>query len=288
MTIHIAVKGGLGNQLFQYAFGLYLQNKFNAKIYFDVTPLSFNEQNLTKRTLELNAIDSTLLYTPHKINKLFYNQKDNILLKVLKKTVRSLLNYNYVSEQNFNETSLKQNKTYYLDGYWQNNLYAKFIFDNIKGVEKELLYNNTYLDLILSEKESCAIHVRRGDYITNKTIQAFHGNCNEDYFFKAMEIIESQKKMTHYFVFSDDMEWAKKIFNTKVNVTFVEQNQSTPLIDLLLMKHCSNFIISNSSFSCWATYLCANKNKTVLAPIMWTKTQATNTTSLFNTNWQLI
>ena len=77
MTIHISIKGGLGNQLFQYAFGVYLKEKYKATIYYDIIPLEFIEKNLTKREYELNKIDTSIQFTSLKTHSLFYSQNNN-------------------------------------------------------------------------------------------------------------------------------------------------------------------------------------------------------------------
>lgn len=75
-------------------------------------------------------------------------------------------------------------------------------------------------------------------------------------------------KNPHFFVFSDDLNWVKENLKTNVNITFVDSHNDS-CNELNIMKHCKNFIISNSTFSWWAQYLSDNLGKVVVAPRPW-------------------
>lgn len=286
MTVHISIKGGLGNQLFQYSFGVYLKEKYNASIYYDILPLEFIESNLTKREYTLSQIDANLKLTSRKIHSLFYSQNSNTLIKILKKICRKLFNFHFISEESFNETSLLDNYTYYLDGYWQDTKFAKLIVNAINENSNLQMEKDIELEKIKKSGVSVAIHIRRGDYVTNTVINNYHGSCDINYFTKAMRLIEEKINVDTYFVFSDDIEWAKNNLTSNKPLNFMDKNDA--LTDLLLMKNCCHQIISNSTFSFWAAFLNTYSKKHIIAPKKWTNHIKTKDSNLYNETWILI
>lgn len=99
-----------------------------------------------------------------------------------------------------------------------------------------------------------------------------------------MSIIKSKYADTIFYVFSDDIEWCKKIFHDD-NIFFVDNNLN--YIDLELMKNYKNNIIANSTFSWWAAYLNNDPNKTVIAliPIF---TRVKNSYEFISSDWTTI
>ena len=62
---------------------------------------------------------------------------------------------------------------------------------------------------ILESKNSCSIHVRRGDFI-NKANKNIHGACGLPHYKKAVKYIENNVGVVNYFIFSDDISWVKE------------------------------------------------------------------------------
>jgi hypothetical protein len=108
----------------------------------------------------------------------------------------------------------------------------------------------------MREPNSVCLHIRRGDYLTGINYELFGKVCNEQYYQKAIDYIEGKLSDICYYVFSNDMEWAKKILLGK-NAVFVDWNRGEESWkDMYLMSKCSNLIIPNSTFSWWAAWLC--------------------------------
>ena len=286
MTIHISIKGGLGNQLFQYAFGVYLKEKYKANVYYDILPLNFIEKNLTKREYVLNEIDANIQLTSRKTHSLFYSRNNNALVKIVKKIIRMFHNYRFVSEDLFDEKLLINNYTYYLDGYWQDTKFADSIIKKINESPNLQLKKDKSLEKIKKSNVSVAIHIRRGDYVTNTVINNYHGSCDINYFTNAMRLLEEKISVDSYFIFSDDIEWANNNLFSNKQLNFIDKNDA--LIDLLLMKNCCHQIISNSSFSFWAAFLNTRSNKYIIAPKNWTTILKTVDSKFYNEKWILI
>jgi hypothetical protein len=99
---------------------------------------------------------------------------------------------------------------------------------------------------------SVSLHVRRGDYITDPSVLAFHGTCDAQYYGECMRYIESKIPNPTYFVFSDDLDWAREHIAFRFPVVFVDGNVGKESFeDMRLMSHCQHNIVANSSFSWW-------------------------------------
>ena len=119
----------------------------------------------------------------------------------------------------------------------------------------------------LPRNDYCAIHWRAGDYGATPTKykpkgNAVHPRMAMNYYEPAMALFGSEQK---YLVFSDDIEAAKKMFGSRVKYS----EGLDYLDDFRLMKSCSHFIISNSSYSLMAAILGNHPEKQVVGPTPW-------------------
>jgi hypothetical protein len=133
--------------------------------------------------------------------------------------------------------------------------------------------------------ESVSVHVRRGDYLTDPQARGILGAQSPDYYARAFKIIEKQIKRPHYFIFSDDADWARK--NLPVSdrtVTYVDHNTKGSE-DLRLMQACRHHVIANSSFSWWGAWLGSNPKKLVVAPTRWFKDETIDERDIVPHSW---
>ncbi|MFY9241427.1 MAG: alpha-1,2-fucosyltransferase [Polaribacter sp.] len=250
--IIVRIVGGLGNQMFQYAYAKSLQQK-GYKVRIDISKFKnyklHGGYHLDKYNIDIETSSSF----SNLITRLGFRRSAK---------EKSLL---------FDEKFLKLPEKEYVKGYFQTEKYFKEI--------KNIIYNQFQIKNTLSEstisykkeiekyKNACSIHVRRGDFISDKKANKVHGTCTLDYYEKAIEFLNSQFKEVHFFIFSDDILWAKK--NLKIeNVTFIN-HKTIPHEDLLLMSLCRFNITANSSFSWWGAWLNKHKSKVVIAPKQW-------------------
>lgn len=237
--IIIKLQGGLGNQLFQWAFAKSLSIDLDCEIYFDLSFLNANIPGITKRYFELNKF-------PHITETSATNEYKNLTLQVI--TDNSSIN------------NINKNTNYYLNGYFQSEQYfqhnKKLIKQNLKL--DTIQNNNTYKDIINSN--SVSIHVRRTDYLLN---QHHHPIQDKIYYDEALSYIKDYDKI---FIFSDDIDWCKNNLKYQ-NITFVTGQSN--IEDLILMSNCKHNIIANSSFSWWSAWINDNINKTIVAPKRW-------------------
>lgn len=270
--IIVNLTGGLGNQMFQYAFGRHLALKNKTKLKLHFTNALFN----TKRDYELNIFDiKATLATREDLSKMgvMENRIVNRLIYLIEDRFSIKLNKKIVTERppyRFNHSVLSLTDNIYLQGYWSDERYFKDIeniirkdFTFTKPLDKK---NQQIVDLI-KKTDSVSIHVRRGDYITNKVNAVKFTVLGPDYYQKGVKAIEKKVKNPVFFVFSDDIPWCRHNLKIGDNVYFIDHNKGIDSYkDMQLMSLCRHNIIANSTFSWWGAWLNINNKKIVIKP----------------------
>lgn len=269
--IIVSLKGGFGNQMFQYAFGRHLACKYNVDLLLD---LHFYEDT---------GHDSEYTYRKYELDKL--NISARIATEADIQMIRNNLKWHHsfkpfyqrhiVKEKGytFNDKYLRVPDNSLINGYWQSEKYFRDIESIIK---KELTFkegfNEEYsrqIETEIKNSTSVGIHFRRGDYVNDSKINQYHGVCSMQYYHKAIDHISKHIDNPLFFVFSDDIEWVKEHFQTPFQTVFVERGKEETHRDFRLMSMCKHNIIANSSYSWWAAWLNNHDNKIVLAPDRW-------------------
>jgi len=117
-----------------------------------------------------------------------------------------------------------------------------------------------------------AVHVRRGDYVTNPSATAYHGVLPVDYYQRAVaKVRERVGRDLGVAIFSDDVPWCKEHLapNLEGTVTYPGESNATALHDLLDFSVYDYRIMANSSFSWLGSYL-GYEAHTVIYPLAWT------------------
>lgn len=264
----ITFQGGLGNQLFQYVFFLWMKKRIRDKKIWGYFPKSG-----LKGHNGLEIEDKFNVKLPAS-NKVIY------ICVILTKVLNFFLpKYKFIS----NDYSLNLNSTLY-EGYWQD----IFFFDNKPKFDfrlpSKLDIVNEKLKMKILTTNSVSIHIRCGDYLSPKYISIYGGICTVEYYKKAISYIMQTVDNPIYFVFSDDIAWVKN--NIAIdNAIFVSNNSgSNSFLDMYLMSLCKHNIIANSSFSWWGAYLNENKRKIVITPNKWFNSQLPDP-NIFDDKW---
>jgi hypothetical protein len=249
------IQGGLGNQLFQWAYGRSIELETNLVNYLDTNFYNYDNH----RKFELNQ---------------FLNIKYNTVIPKLDKVTI----YKIDDDFNYKKHILLKDSCYYLDGYWQSEKYFKE-YRNI--ILKELEPSDVLLSKLsktpLIDTNTTSIHIRRTDYITSNGV---HPVKSIKYYQDALDIIGDYD---YLFIFSDDIQWCKD--NLKFN-NMIFMDGLTNIEDLYLMSMCKNNIIANSSFSWWAAWLNKNIDKKVIAPLNWFGSQTNiNDSDIIPESW---
>jgi hypothetical protein len=292
--IVIKLNGGLGNQLFQYAFGRYLASLFKTNVKFDLQ-FNSNGENYTLRELGLTKFKIDLDIASHEeINnyKLFKNSYLSRFERKLSQLI-PFINKRISVEKPFEKIRSFRDNCYY-DGYWQSENYFKPIKDIIR---KDLTLNfdldeanKKFATEISKSTTSISLHVRRGDYLSIESNAKIFNVCDLDYYLRAIEIVKEKIPSPIFYIFSDDIIWAKEIFKDN-NFKIVDINPNNPNADMYLMSQCKHNIIANSTFSWWGAWLNTNNQKLVIAPNKWYLNNKLNTKCVRNLipeNWLVI
>lgn len=264
--IILRLRGGLGNQLFQFAAGkaLALQHNtpFKLDLYFYSTHKNrkFELENFNV-PIEVASRAEVHEFTGKNPIERYLNKRENYL-----RCPSVFVQPHY----HFYDDYFNLPNHHYVSGYFQSEKYFARIAGEIRmwyTSKNSLDSVNTKLSDEIGSSNSVALHVRRGDY-TNQ-YASFFGTVPDAYYQKAIDEISSQIASPKFFVFSDDIAWCKKNLSLKEAV-FVDHNTGDDSFkDILLMSACKHNIIANSTFSWWGAWLNSNISKVVVAPKVW-------------------
>lgn len=288
--IIVKLVGGLGNQMFQYAFGRNLARIKQAELKLDITGFEtykLHTYGLSHLNIKESIATSIEIYrlTKYAPRKGKVWRLRNYLFADTSIYIKEKRNMEF----RFDPTVVSIGDTAYLDGYWQNEKYFK---DTEEIIRKEFVVKGIMGDKdkvaaqSITHTNSVGVHIRRGDYITNAKVNAIHGACDINYYLRAAEIIAAKTPNPYFFVFSDDHKWVKKNIAFACPATYVAHNGADKNYqDLRLMSMCRHNIIANSTFSWWGARLNANPDKIVVAPKRWQNDPTRDASDLIPKTW---
>jgi hypothetical protein len=269
----VKLMGGLGNQMFQYACGRRLSFVRGVPLLLDTSFLESNDRKpgFTPRDFELDIFKLQVIIADKKLLAK-YNHPSFFYRLTTK-----MLNYpRIITEQGrkMNTHVLDAPSAVYLQGYWQSEKYFRDIHETIR---EEFTFpadtENDYLSELFNlirQTNSVAVHVRRGDYATDKMTNSVHGLLPTEYYLGAIRLIKQKQINPVFFVFSDDPQWVSESFPNEPGYVII--NHKKPVrnyVDMMLMSACKHNIIANSSYSWWGAWLNNNPGKIVIAPEKW-------------------
>ena len=269
----VNITGGLGNQIFQYAFAVALKLRcpneaglLDIQHYKSVFFKKFKGINL-HNGYEISQVfpaASMPIASPWQLLKISYWIPNYVLSRIGRKLLPFRKTEHvppYSMNYSYDEKALNMKGNCYYEGYWQCYRY----FADIKA---ELMMAfaqpepDAYNANMIREIEVCnsvGIHVRRGDYLAEPE---FRGICEGTYYQKAIKEILADGKQHSFYVFSNDMQWCKENLCPLTEghkMVFVTENKGKDSCwDMFLMTHCKDLIIANSSFSWWGAFLHKN------------------------------
>jgi hypothetical protein len=267
----VRLDGGMGNQLFQYALGRNLARRLNTTLKLDAEIYTTGDKRqYSLHHFNIEEVFSTVSERKNLKRKEFFRRQLNRL-------GAGIQPYWYIEQSPGYDVNVeKLTDNVYMEGFWQSEKYFKPIEETIRKEftvkDPPSSLNRKYLDEIRSAN-SISIHVRRGDYVTDKETSAIHGVCSMDYYREAIRRMSAEVSDPSFYVFSDDMNWTKaNLSSSPHRAVYIEHNQTAPHEDLRLMYSCKHHIIANSSFSWWGAWLSENAGKKVIAPRNWFRT----------------
>lgn len=264
---YVIVDGGLGNQMFQYAFLLALRERDNEVRLFLACDKWEHEAGF-----ELNRVFGIeherclweFLYSrmTYPFRKLFY-----------------LFHKRYCGRNfRYGEEDLKVEGVGAYYGTWQSEKYFlpvqakvrdafRFDLSRLNKESKDVLA--TIAKTQAEGRMPVSVHVRRGDYQSEAFKNGFGNCCPLAYYKRAIEYMKEQTKNPLFVFFSDDMTWVRENISIG-DAIYVEHNRTLDAWqDMFLMTQCRHHIIANSTFSWWGAWLNERTDKIVVAPKRW-------------------
>lgn len=264
----VNIIGGLGNQMFQYALAVQLQQKLG-EVKIDITEFDTYELHNGYELSKLFNIDIGTITHSTKKELLLTKDKES---KRKRKLIKWHLKKNpctIIKHENFDKDFCKDPA--YFDGYWQAAKHMKIDssvdYKKIFEFKPQLSPKNQELLDQFKGKKIVALHIRRGDYLASQNVNRY-AHCEKGYYEKAIEYFKEIDKNTVFFFFSNDISWCKETFGTNEENVFIDWNTGmNSYEDLILMTHTDGVVIANSTFSWWGAFL--NPNATIIAPKDW-------------------
>lgn len=254
--------GGLGNQLFQYAFARALALRSGATLVLDAVTL-FRKDAKYRRTYALEgfSLPAEVVISHRRL----WGESPRRKLRQLFERERPRTDRSYLLEERPlryrpEDQALVLKRDVTLLGYWNCERY-------FADIERQLRRDLYFVGEIAPEQKvlatkverccSVAIHVRRTDYDRKLPME---------YYRRAMTEMRVRFDQPKFYIFSDQTEWWLAHGESGPDICVVPATPLPPIADLRLMSLCRHFITANSSFSWWAAWLGHAGDKFVIAP----------------------
>ena len=287
----VILSGGLGNQLFQVAAGMYFFGNEQTTLVESLGKPHGDKKNLSEMKL-LNLPETISLethsrqfWTPliAKVNNyqlslfLTDSSRSRLLSKLLLPVSNFLITFyfNHKSKVKYcrqisNTDESKKVIQNVISGYFQNHEYAstpevKFRICELLAIEK----SQELKQLIEQAKQMSplVIQIRLGDYMREDDF----GIPGTEYYTKAIEFILERQKHQNIWIFSNDIQMARKILPKEYNdkYKFIENLLDSPVETLEAMRHGVSYILSNSTYGWWGAFLSHQESPLVVTPSPW-------------------
>lgn len=259
----VRLMSGLGNQLFQYAAGRRVADQTGTKLRFDISFFAsepHREYALGDFRIRAELVDS--------------EPKTQAFMDAVEPERE-------YAEQRYGATFLRQgletpaeellagaSRGSYLAGYWLGEQF--FAPHATAAVRRELRPRSTPAieagaALIAEAPQSVAVHVRRGDMVTDPGSAERFGSMPARYYERAAKYVSERRPGAEFFVFSDDPEWCEQTLDLPGEMR-VMSGETQPFEDLALIARCDHVVVPNSSFSWWGAWLGETENSLIVVP----------------------
>jgi hypothetical protein len=274
MSVIIKIMGGLASQMHKYAIGRAVAVQCNSDLMLDLSWFNNVTNGDTKRDFQLDKFATRYTIASQdsigRVKSSVFRQRLTSIAKKIGLTATFLKKTHYVKGFDVRDV-LSVAAPVYIEGEWFGSVY-------IDGI-RDILLDDFSLKVKLDENaravlkdiisvESVAIHVRRGDYISNPLAASLHCLTEFEYYKAAVDYCISTLEDPVFFVFSDDLPWVVDAFSSLQGI-FVYVNNNQPFEDLELMKTCKHQVICNSGFSWFGAWLNTFEGKLNIAPKNW-------------------
>ncbi len=269
-NIYLILKGGLGNQLFQLNFALWLSKKLSMEYYIDLS--SYKTDSYKRKPIIKKLINKKKIINLSKakifIIKIFsFIQNKISLIKILPK----IFSFYIYNDFNYNSSEFRV-RDYFLLGYFQSfNFIDKELKDKLNSYLINYIYENKLTNKIenlsIRSSEIAVVHIRGKDYLKQLSNKEIYLKCNYKYYMNAIKYLENENKIKKLIIITDDKKYAKEIAS-KLDKNF-EISNGDEFLDLFILSKAKNLIIANSTFSLWGAYINNILDSKIICPMHW-------------------
>lgn len=268
--------------MFQAALGFVLSKRFGMRPHF----IDMTDRARVQRGWQLDCFD----ISPIELNNyLALLLQAGVSISNSIRNISSLSLPGVVIESSTGELSEFRRPPLLISGYWQRARYFEGYEEEIRNIFRfSAAHDGAHINAS-TEAPKVAIHLRRGDYVTDPAAQRIHLVCDEAWYQEAWRSTLEAIPDAHGFVFSDDPEWALACLGPSSNLTYMPFSPNAhPSMDMMQMAECDHFIISNSSYSWWGAWLGQAADKRVTAPREWFRGRSTATLGICPPDWLML
>lgn len=270
----------LGNQLFQLSFGLYLQAKFGHRVHFHVRK-EIGGFSRKSRSSAIQPIASVI--SRHEM--LDGSPVLDSLLRWAKYLPWLVIGEDDATNST-QDISMRCSWFQLTDGYFQNHEF-------VGAVESEVLFRlqNSFLfhKAFAEGQDHIGVHVRCGDYMSNPINRALYGVLNADYYLRAIKHLARENDYRSIVIVSDEPETAWELVGKplqRLSGLPVEMSIGTLIDDFCTLALSSAVVMSNSTFSWWASWVAYSQRKAqVVFPNPWFLDISMNAEGLKYPDW---
>lgn len=279
--MYLTLGGGIGNQLFQLAYAMYCR-KPNEKIKIVTNHLLEENIDCVLHTLNLDR-DKNVMICSCAHGEMIKGYYKFLFRFIFSNDFMRAERHGVIIDRQAYNFIRTNRKIHYIEGGFQS---AELV--NSLPIEMlDLLRTQINLPIKSIDSHSVCVHVRRGDYLSPK--YEYLQVCDEQYYARACDYFKNIDSKVKFFVFSNninELEWIKSHYKFLQEAFFVDLRLSD--IEIFALMQCfKNYIISNSTFSWWASKLSRQKNKVIVAPKIWNKTNDLSK-EIYDPSWVLI
>lgn len=263
----VKIMGGLGNQMFTYAFALRLRSLGRDA----ALDTSWHDRISAHNGWELGRIFSLDIPECEAADRDRLGDLDPGFFPKLRRKLLGPRKGHYEERgPGYDPRFLSITGDAYFDGYWQSPRYhegvasevaAAFCFPGDLEPEADRLLTG------LAGRSVIGVHVRRGDYVGNESLGSV---CDEGYYRRAIGLLASRVAAPVVAFFSDDLDWCRDRLSGGFDAVYADWNRGPDAWrDMRLMTLCDGLVMSNSSFSWWGARLGRDPARPVVAPSRW-------------------
>jgi hypothetical protein len=274
--IVVKLQGGLGNQMFQYAFGRSISLDTGIPLGMDNIELEGGE-GITRRRYSLGVFNIEERILSKKEFRYFtFGKKHPVLIKIKKllglkvpNIVRQAGDFSFLDALPYIDTEAKEIGIYF-DGNFQSERYFLKHSEIIKNdFTLKVPLGNEAKEVInhIRSTESVIVQVRRGDFVSNPKSRFTHGSVPDNYYSSGIDYVHKKiNRNIDIFVVSDDIEWCRSNLKFPYTTHYVSRPEIKDYEEIQIMSNAKHLVISHSTFGWWGAWLNTNKEKIIVAP----------------------